>query len=106
MIFAFFEEIDGPSGLARRPGTGGGNGFLFGRRPRARAEPGCRRAPDFAIGRTLWGPALSPDDAKTQPDRRRPDAARPGPSGAGRRRWTGSGSRRAPRLAGRAGAGW
>jgi DNA-binding transcriptional LysR family regulator len=30
MIFAFFEEFDGPSGRARRLGTGSRDGFLFG----------------------------------------------------------------------------
>src|SRR6516225_5090373 len=45
MIFAFFEEIDGSPGCARCPGSGGGNRLFFGRRPRARAEPGrCRPA--------------------------------------------------------------
>src|ERR1700692_136821 len=40
MTFAFFEEIDGSSGRAERLGTGGGDGFLFGRRPCARGELG------------------------------------------------------------------
>src|SRR6202158_1638004 len=46
MIFAFFEEIDGPSWRARNPDPRGGDGLVFGRGPCARAQPGreLRRA--------------------------------------------------------------
>src|SRR5271168_2479315 len=99
MIFAFFEEIDGPPGRARSLGTRGGNGLVFGRRPRARIEPGCDRPADFTAGGAFWGAPVSPDDAKAQPHRRRADAAGPSPTGARRRRWDGSSSRPAARLA-------
>src|ERR1700745_3617321 len=81
MTFAFCEEIDGPSWLPWTPGTGGGNGLVFGSRPRAGAQSGGGCTADFAAGKPFRRPAVSPHDPKAQSDRRRADAARPGLDG-------------------------
>jgi hypothetical protein len=105
MIFAFFEEIDGPPGRARCSGTGGGNRLLFGSCPRAGTKPGRRRPANRAAGGPFRCPPASPHDAKTELDRRRTNAGGPRATGAGWRRNDGSCARQAARLTGGVGAG-